>query len=105
MDRTSASILASPSLTPPDSATAEAGTTWQADTRVSSLWSINQNLNAYMYTRNHATNTDIGWVKLSTASESGFVALAMLASNAKATQARIDYRQESDGMAHEIYLW
>jgi hypothetical protein len=90
---------------PADVSPAGAGTTWQADARVTSLWSINQNRNVYMYTRNHSTNTDIGWAKLSTASESGCVALNMLASHAKSTQARIDYRLESDGMVHEIYLW
>lgn len=103
--RTSGGLLTFPSSDTTGEASVGAGTIWQADARVTALWSIDQNRNAYMYTRNHATNTDIGWVRLSTASESGCVALNMLASHAKAMQSRIDYRVESDGMAHEIYLW
>jgi len=107
---TSAGVsAAAPSLTPPGPTTAaagdNAGTTWQSDARVSALWSINQDRNAWMYTWNHSTNAQIGWQRLSNASETGFVALDMLASNAKATQTRLDYRQESDGLVHEIYLW
>lgn len=98
-----------PSLLPPGIAAGVsavgAGTTWQSDARVTALWSINQNRNVWMYTWNHSKNSNIGWVKLSTASESGCVALNMLASSAKLTQTRLDYRQENDGMVHEIYLW
>jgi hypothetical protein len=103
--RTSGGLLTFPSSDETDASPVEASTTWQADARVTALWSINQNRNAYMYTQNHSTNSDIGWAKLSTASESGCVALNMLASHAKSTQARVDYRLESDGMVHEIYLW
>lgn len=104
-----AGASAFPSLTPPGIATGVsaigAGTTWQADARVTALWSINQNCNAWMYTWNRPTNSNIGWVKLPTTSESGCVALNMLASSARLTQTRLDYRQESDGLVHEIYLW
>src|SRR5262249_26966427 len=81
MARSSAGTSASPSLTPADvsagvaPAATAAGTVWQSNTRVTALWCINQDRNVYMYTRNASTNTDIGWNKLSTASESGVVAL------------------------------
>ena len=47
----------------------------------------------------------VGWVKLSNASDSGIVAMTMLASHAKEKQSRFDYRQEADGMIDEIYAW
>jgi hypothetical protein len=47
----------------------------------------------------------VGWVKLSYGSDSGIAALTVLASHAKALQSPINYRQESDGMVHEIYAW
>ena len=31
--------------------------------------------------------------------------MTMLSSNAKQMQNRFDYRDEADGMIHEIYLW
>ena len=33
------------------------------------------------------------------------MAMTILGSNAKQTQTRFDYREEADGMIHEIYLW
>jgi len=99
---------------PPKSVpTNEVGTTWQKDARVTTLGSSNQDRNkVWMYIRDNSTNTDIGWVRLSSTSESGQVALNMLASSALITGRRLDYRwdqQASDEMgatsvAHAIYF-
>jgi hypothetical protein len=66
---------------------------------VNALWSINQDKNAWMGIVN------VGWQKLSNASESGTMSLNLLASHAKALQTQINYRTENDGMVHEIYAW
>lgn len=95
-----------PSGEPPQSAigaagdgTAAAGTVWNNNKTVSSLWSINQDRNSWMGVAN------VGWVKLSTASDSGVVALTALAAHAYQTKHIVNYRTESDGMVHEIYVW
>ena len=94
---------AAPTLPPPgEAAIGEGGggvTAWLGDKRVSALWSINQIRNAWVGI------AGIGWKKLSNVSDSGLVALTVLASNAKQTQTRFDYRDEADGMIHEVYLW
>jgi hypothetical protein len=74
-------------------------TTWVGDKRVSSLWSINQVRNSWVGI------SGVGWIKLSNASDSGIVALTMLAASARQMQNRFDYRQEGDGMIHEVYAW
>jgi len=43
--------------------------------------------------------------KLSTASDSGVVALTLLASHAKQLGSIVNYRDEDDGMVHEMYVW
>jgi hypothetical protein len=78
---------------------AEAVGAWLADKRVSALWSINQNRNVFMGV------TGVGWKKLANNSDSAIVALTVLASHARSTQSRIDYREEADGMVHECYVW
>ena len=96
-----------PSLAPPgegagltEALSAGAGTgTWQADKRVTALWSINQVRNDYAYI------AGIGWKKLYNASDSSITAMTMLASHAKEKNTRFDYREEADGMIHEIYAW
>ena len=49
--------------------------------------------------------TNISWKKLSTASASGLVAVNMLGAHARQTNSRVDYRDEADGMIHEMYIW
>jgi len=51
----------------------------------------------------HVVN--IGWVKIFNGSHGAFTALNTLASQARQTGRPVTYRQESDGMVHEIYLW
>jgi hypothetical protein len=80
-------------------ATGSATGTWQSGVTVDALWSINQIRNAFM----HVVN--IGWVKIFNGSDGAFTALTTLASQARQTGRPINYRQEADGMVHEIYLW
>src|SRR5262245_49744920 len=87
-----------PSAMPPAQAAAGA-TVWQSDKRVSALYSINQNRNSWVLVQ------DIGWKKLANTSDSSVVALSILSASAKQTQTRYDYREEADGMIHEIYVW
>jgi hypothetical protein len=66
---------------------------------VNALWSINEDRNSWVGIAN------VGWVKLSTASDSGVVALTELAAHAYQRQHVISSRTENDGMIHEIYAW
>jgi hypothetical protein len=100
-----------PSATPPaatgdtsgDGGGAGAGavgaTTWVNNKKINALWAINQNRNSWVGV------AGVGWVKLANNSDSAIVALTMLGANAKITQGTVNYRQESDGMLHEMYVW
>jgi hypothetical protein len=92
-----------PSEHPPAAAALAAGAeavgAWLADKRVTALWSINQNRNVYMGVGG------VGWKKFANNSDSAIVAFTILSSHARATQSRIDYREEADGMVHECYIW
>jgi len=74
-------------------------TTWNNSAHINALWSINQDKNSWVGI------AGIGWKKLSTASESGIVALTMLASTAKEKNSLVYYREESDARIHEFYVW
>lgn len=72
---------------------------WQQNKRVSALWGTDESRNSWVLV------SGIGWKRLSAGSDSAALALSTLAAIAKMTQARVDYREESDGCIHEIYLW
>jgi len=95
--------VTAPSLTPTSLASAEAGgdalTTWNSNKRVTALWAINQNRNSWAYI------AGVGWKKLANNSDSAVVALTILAAHAKQSQTNYNYRDESDGMIHETYVW
>jgi len=96
----------SPSITPITPPRLEAGVSgvagaWNDLETITGLWSINQDKNSWMWVSG-AVN---GWKKLSNISESGIVALNMLASHAKQTGSIVNYRDEADGMVHEMYVW
>jgi hypothetical protein len=80
-------------------ATVTAGTIWNSQKTIVDQWTINQDRNSWIGV------AGIGWQKLSTASDSGCVALTMIAANALVTKASVNYRTESDGMVHEIYVF
>ncbi|MGJ5895398.1 hypothetical protein DF268_07410 [Streptomyces sp. V2] len=84
-------------------AAAQAGTaitgTWTQNVVVDGLWCINQTRNAYFRVKGG------GWKKIYNATDWAFTALTTLASQARQTNHAISFREESDGMVHEIYLW
>lgn len=82
------------------SATGGTGATvWVNSKKINALWAINENRNSWVGV------AGVGWVKLANNSDSAIVALTMLGANAKQTQGTVNYRQESDNMLHEIYVW
>jgi hypothetical protein len=99
----SVDLPAAPSAQPPKQLTSgragRAVTTQYDNQIVNSLWTINEDRNSWTGIQG------VGWIKLSTASDTGVVALTALAAHAYQTQHVISYRQESDGMIHEIYAW
>lgn len=74
-------------------------TTWNSNKKVTGLWSSDHDKNVFA----HIAGT--GWKKLARHSESGIVALNMLASHARAENSKVNYRDEKDGMIYEIYVW
>lgn len=72
---------------------------WQNNKQITALWAINQNVNSWVAV------SGIGWKKLSNASDSAIVALTMLAGHAREKGSVVNYREESDGMIHEMYVW
>ncbi|MFL6706598.1 MAG: hypothetical protein ACJ8HI_00155 [Massilia sp.] len=72
---------------------------WQNSKQVDALWSINQDRNSWVGI------AGIGWKKLSGPSESAAVALTMLMSHARGTGSPVTYRDESDNLIHEVYVW
>jgi hypothetical protein len=74
-------------------------TAWQNNKQITSLWSINQNRNSWVGV------SAIGWRKLANNSDSAIVALTMLSAHAREKGSVVNYREESDGMIHEMYVW
>lgn len=102
-----AAASAAPTAEPPAAATTGTGgvatgiaaTTWVTNKKINALWSINENRNSWVGV------AGVGWVKLANNSDTAIVAFTMLGANARLTQGTVNYRQESDGMIHEIYVW
>lgn len=91
-----------PSKIPPGAAKSGIGaiaTVWNNSATINALWSINQDKNSWIGV------AGIGWKKLSNASDSGIVSLTMLSSLAKQSGSTVYYREEDDGMVHEMYVW
>ena len=74
-------------------------TVWVNNQKINALWTINQNRNSWV------SVVGKGWVKLANNSDTAIVALTMLGADAKLTQGLVNYRQESDNMIHEMYVW
>lgn len=79
-------------------ATGVAGT-WRSGMHVTAMWSINETRNAWMYV------AGLGWRKLYNGRDGAFMALVALAGQARQTGHQVAFREEADGMVHEIYLW
>ncbi len=73
--------------------------TWTTGATVDALWAVNEIRNAFMHV------ASVGWKKIYNGGDGAFMALTTLASQARQTGRTISYREESDGMVHEIYLW
>ena len=73
--------------------------TWRSNMTVTAMWSINEPRNAWMHVK------DLGWRKLYNGRDGSFTALVSLAGQARQTARPITFREESDGMVYEIYLW
>jgi hypothetical protein len=74
-------------------------TAWVNSQKINALWSISENRNSWVGV------AGIGWKKLANNSDSAVVALTILGAHAKLTQHQVNYREEADGMIHEIYAW
>jgi hypothetical protein len=96
---------AAPSAEPPAAVDAGLGagavgaTVWVNNKKINALWAINENRNSWVGV------AGVGWVKLANNSDSAIVAFTMLGANARQTQGIVNYRQESDNMIHEMYVW
>ena len=67
--------------------------------QITALWSITQDKNAGVGV------SGIGWKYLANNSGSAIVALTMLSAHARVNRSVVNYRDESDGMIHEMYVW
>jgi hypothetical protein len=93
-----------PTAEPPSSVAAAGtdgvtATIWVNNQKFNALWCIAENRNSWVGV------AGVGWLRLANNSDSAVVALTMLASHAKQAQAPVNYRQESDNMIHEMYVW
>jgi hypothetical protein len=89
----------SPSIRPASAGTAVGATAWHQNVRITALWSINEEHNAFAHLEN------IGWRKLASQLHSAHLALNLLASHARQTGGVTSLREEDDGMVHEMYVW
>jgi len=72
---------------------------WVNNKRIDALWTIAENRNSW------ARVTGVGFKKLANGSDSGVVALTMLAAHARQLNRPVNYREEADKMIHEMYVW
>jgi hypothetical protein len=72
---------------------------WNSNMQITALWSINQDKNSWVGV------SGIGWKKLANNSSSAIVALTMLSAHAREKGSIVNYRDEADGMIHEMYVW
>ncbi len=89
---------AAPALLPAEGAATDI-TAWQNSKKITGLWSINQNRNSWVHVEG------IGWKKLANNSDSAIVALTLLGAHAREKGSSVNYREESDGMIREMYVW
>jgi hypothetical protein len=95
----SASASTAPSLRPATTAAGAVTATWQSNVHVSGMWSINQDRNAWVYL------DTVGWRKLSDASESGLVAMNMIAAHAYQMGSTSNLYEGDDGRIEQLYVW
>ena len=72
-------------------------TFWRAQP-VGGLWTNDQNMNGWAWFAQE------NWVRISDATESGLMAMMMIAASGKETGAPCLYRRDADGEIHELYI-
>ncbi len=75
------------------------GREWQRDKRVLGLWTFANDKIGWIWI------DGVGWRQLAYTNSSSFIALTLLAASARVSLSRVDYREESDGLIHELYVW
>ena len=75
-----------------------AQTGWVRDARIVGLWTINEDRNAWVYVK------DMGWRKLSPASDNVLLDMLLQLSEAKANDRRVDFYQEN-GTIKQVYVF
>jgi hypothetical protein len=98
---TGGGAAAAPALAPPSEQEMASVTasTWVNNQHVNALWCNNQNRNSWQGV------AGIGWKKFANNSDTASMAFTTLAANARQSQGLVSYREEADGMVHEIYVW
>jgi hypothetical protein len=96
-----AAVEQAPTLEPPSEVLeAEAIGLWQSNKHVNSLFVTGAVRNSWM----HIVSPSV-WRKFAPASDSGVTAMTMLAAHARDRNRPVKYREEADGLVHEIYVW
>ncbi len=72
-------------------------TVWKAQP-VGGLWTSDQNLNGWLWFEKE------NWLRLSEASESGLLAMLMIAASGKETGTPCLYRKDAEGKIRELYV-
>ncbi|MGW1786105.1 hypothetical protein ACWCQQ_44585 [Streptomyces sp. NPDC002143] len=72
---------------------------WIQNVLVDAMWSTGQTRNAHLHVKGGT------WKKIHNGSDAAFTALTTLAAQARQTGRPITFREEPDGMVHEIFLW
>jgi hypothetical protein len=89
-----------PALVPAAEGIASGGiTAWHNNKRITGLWGINQNRNSWVYIEG------LGWRRLAASSDSAIQALTVAAAHAREKNAPVNYREEADGLIHELYVF
>ena len=105
--RSAGTAPAAPTLPPPPrspttTTSADAGTVtatvWQSDKAITATWSDTGTRNAW------ALVDGVGWRKIFPGTDGAFLALTLLAAQARQTGHHVNYR-EDDSVIKEIYLW
>jgi len=91
-----------PQQAPPASQSSTGGGAgaWNNNTRITGLWSINEDRNSWVYV------ASVGWVKLANNSESAIIALTILGAHAKQMGSTVNYNtDDGTGQLTQMYVW
>ncbi|WP_379760249.1 hypothetical protein [Massilia suwonensis] len=92
-------LQSAPTLPTSGSSIGSGVSAWQNNKQIDALWTINEDRNSWIGV------TGVGWRKLAPGTETSVIALSMLAAHARSVNAPVNYRDESDNLVHEIYVW